>query len=156
MISSATFQTAYGHAASPENERSALRRLDALARVMDSAFALPIIGTRLGADALLNLVPGAGVIVAKGLSAYLVWEAYRLGVPRAVIARMVGNVVVDLGISVVPLAGWVGDVFFRANLRNVALLRGHLAGRHAGAPRTDEKRRPPMTIDGEIVRETRR
>ena len=156
MISSATFNAAYGHAASPENERSALRRLDALARVMDSAFALPIIGTRIGADALLNLVPGAGVIVAKGLSAYLVWEAYRLGVPRSLIARMAGNVVVDLAISVVPVAGWVGDVFFRANLRNVALLRGHLAGRHAGTPRRADRRRAPVTIDGEIIRETRR
>lgn len=156
MISSTTFNAAYGHAATPENELSALRRLDSLARVMDSAFALPLIGTRVGADALLNLLPGAGVIVAKGLSAYLVWEAYRLGVPRAVIARMVGNVVVDLGISVVPVAGWVGDVFFRANLRNVALLRGHLSGKHAGTPRPDDTRRAPITIDGEVVRETRR
>ena len=68
MISSTTFNAAYGHAASPENEDAALRRLDALARLLDSAFALPIVGTRIGADALLNLVPGAGVALAKSLA----------------------------------------------------------------------------------------
>jgi hypothetical protein len=26
----------------------------------------------------------------------------------------------------VPVAGWIGDVFFRANLRNMALLHQHL------------------------------
>jgi hypothetical protein len=40
--------------------------------------------------------------------------------------RQVG---IDSLISSVPLAGSVGDVFFRANLRNMALLRLHLAQR---------------------------
>jgi hypothetical protein len=40
---------------------------------------------------------------------------------------MMGNVGLDALISSVPLAGSVGDVFFRANRRNMALLRKHLA-----------------------------
>lgn len=155
MISATTFQTAYGHAASPESERATLRRLDMLAKVMDSAFSLPIIGSRIGADAILNVVPVAGVVVAKGVSAYLVWEAYRLGVPRSLIARMVGNVALDFAISAVPVAGWVGDIFFRANLRNMKLLRGHLAGRHDASPMKGG-RPAPVTIDGEFTREDRR
>ena len=39
---------------------------------------------------------------------------------------MVGSVALDAVISAVPLAGWVGYVFHRANLRNMALLREHL------------------------------
>lgn len=152
MISSTTFNAAYGHAASPEGERATLRRLDALAKLLDSAFAIPVIGTRVGADALLNVIPGAGLIVAKGLSAYLVWEAYRLGVPKALITRMVANVGIDLAISAVPVAGWIGDVFFRANLRNMALLREHLAVRHPQPKRTGRKTGAPITIDGEVVR----
>lgn len=139
-----------------DREAAALRRLDALARMLDSAFALPIVGTRVGADALLNLVPGAGVIVAKGLSAWLVYEAHRLGVPRQLIARMVGNVVLDFAISAVPVAGWIGDVFFRANLRNMNLLRDHLSMRRPQPARTRRDDEPaPVVIDGEIVREPR-
>jgi hypothetical protein len=102
---------------------------------------------------LLNLVPGAGLIVAKGLAAWLVWEAWRLGAPKPLIAKMVANVGVDLAISAVPVAGWIGDVFFRANLRNMALLRGHLAARHAPTerPRT-RRRREPVIIEGEVIR----
>jgi hypothetical protein len=46
---------------------------------------------------------------------------------------MMGNVGLDTLISSVPLAGSIGDIFFRANLRNMALLRRHLA--QQGDPR---------------------
>ena len=42
---------------------------------------------------------------------------------------MVRNVGLDALISAVPVAGWVGDVFYLANLRSVALLREHLERR---------------------------
>jgi hypothetical protein len=107
-------------------------RLDALSRLLDSAVRLPGTNIRFGADALLNLIPGVGLLTSKGLSAYLIWEARRLGVPTGTLMRMVGNVGVDFAISAVPLVGWVGDVFFRSNLRNMALLRDHLDRVHPG------------------------
>lgn len=111
----------------------AQRRLDALARLLDSAVRIP--GTRItfGADAVMNLIPGAGLIVAKTLSAYLIWEAHRLGAPKAMLARMAGHVAIDAVLSALPVVGWVGDVFYRANLKNMALLRGHLAERRGAA-----------------------
>jgi len=107
-------------------EEAARARLDAIARLLDSRWRVPGTGIRFGADAVLNLVPGFGLLAAKGVSAYLIWEARRLGVPFGTLLRMVGNVGLDAVISAVPLAGWVGDVFYRANLRNMALLREHL------------------------------
>jgi hypothetical protein len=109
-----------------QRHQAARVRLDALARLMDSALRVPGTDIRFGADAVLNLFPGAGTAVSTGISAYLVWEARQLGAPASLIARMAGNVGVDALISIVPLVGWVGDVFFRANLRNVRLLREHL------------------------------
>ena len=53
--------------------------------------------------------------------------ARRLGVSTGTVLRMIGNVGLDGLISAVPVAGAVGDVFFRANRRNMALLRRHLA-----------------------------
>jgi hypothetical protein len=110
----------------------ALRRLDALARLLDSAVVIP--GTRIsfGADAVLNLVPGLGLLAAKSVSAYLIWEARRLGAPGPLLARMVAHVALDAALSAVPVLGWFGDVFYRANLKNMALLRAFLAD-EAGA-----------------------
>jgi hypothetical protein len=105
-------------------------RLDALARFLDSAIRVPGTNIRFGADALLNLIPGVGTLTSKGMSAYLIWEARRLGVPMSTLLRMAGNVGVDFVISAVPLVGWVGDVFYRSNLRNMDLLRRHLDAAH--------------------------
>jgi hypothetical protein len=138
-------------APSAETDAQVLRRLDGLAWFLDAALRLPVLGTRVGADALLNVVPGAGLALAKGLSAYIIWEAHRLGVPRPVLAKMLANLGIDFAISVVPLAGWVGDVFFRANLRNMALLRAHLEerrGSYGPQARQPEPAAPP-TIEGE-------
>ena len=107
-------------------EEAAPARLEAIARLLDSRWRVPGTGIRFGADAALNLLPGVGLLAAKGMSAYLIWEARRLGVPTGTLLRMVGNVALDAVISAVPLAGWVGDVFYRANLHNMALLREHL------------------------------
>lgn len=111
----------------PRLRPEAIERLDALARMLDAAVRIPGTNIRVGADALLNLMPGVGTLVAKGLSSYLILEARRHGVPTGTLLRMAGNVAVDFAISVVPVVGWFGDAFFRANQRNIALLRAHLA-----------------------------
>jgi hypothetical protein len=107
-------------------EDAARARLEAIARLLDSRWRVPGTGIRFGLDAALNFIPGLGTIASKGVSAYLILEARRLGVPTGTLLRMIGNVGLDAVISAVPLAGWVGDAFFRANLRNMALLRAHL------------------------------
>ena len=107
-------------------------RLDTLARFLDSAVRVPGTSIRFGADALMNLIPGVGMLTSKGMSAYLIWEARRLGAPTGTLLRMVGNIGVDFVISAVPLVGWIGDVFYRSNLRNMALLRDHLDRVHPG------------------------
>jgi hypothetical protein len=112
---------------SPDLDRRAAReRLERLAFLLDSAVRVPGIGVRVGADALLGLVPGLGNLATTALSAWLVHEAWRLGVPKRVLLRMAGNVAVDSLFSAVPVVGNVADVFWRANRRNVRLLARHL------------------------------
>ena len=112
---------------------NARRRLEAIARLLDSRWRIPGTGIRFGADPVLNLLPGLGLLASKGVSAYLIWESWRLGVPGWTLLRMAGNLGLDALISAVPVLGWAGDVFYRANLRNMALLRAHL-DRQAGQP----------------------
>jgi hypothetical protein len=114
----------YGDA---QSRRAALDRLDMLATVFDTAFVLPGVNIRFGVESLLRLVPGIGDAAASALSCYLLYEAHRLGVPRLLFARMVMNVLLEGTVGAVPIAGDAFDVIFRANRRNVALLREHFA-----------------------------
>jgi hypothetical protein len=105
--------------------RAALDRLDRLATLFDIAFVLPGTNIRFGVESLLRLIPGIGDAAASALSCYLLFEAYKLDVPAALLARMIANVVLEGAMGAVPFAGDAFDVFFRANRRNVALLRDH-------------------------------
>jgi hypothetical protein len=109
------------------SRRTALDRLDMLAKVFDTAFILPGTNVRFGVESLIRLVPGIGDAAASALSCYLLYEAYRLGVPGLLLARMAANVVLEGTVGAVPFAGDAFDVLFRANRRNVALLRKHFA-----------------------------
>jgi hypothetical protein len=109
------------------SRRAALDRLDMLANVFDTAFVMPGTNVRFGVESLLRLVPGVGDAAASALSCYLLYEAYRLDVPGTLMARMFANVILEGAVGTVPLAGDAFDVFFRANRRNVALLREHFA-----------------------------
>ena len=75
----------------PRSVAEAKARLDTLAWLLDSAVQVPGTSVRVGADAILNLIPGVGPLTAKALSAYLILEAHRLGVPPSTLLRMLGK-----------------------------------------------------------------
>ena len=106
-----------------------LQRLETIARLLDGRWTIPGTGIRFGADAMLSLLPAIGPVAGMAVSGYLLWEARRLGASAGLLLRMASNIGMDTLISAVPVAGAVGDVFFRANLRNMALLRSHLERR---------------------------
>ena len=110
----------------PPTREERLARIDALSRLLDTAFMIPGTTIRFGLDALIGLVPGIGDAVTTVMSLYIVNEARALGAPRLLIARMLANVALDGVVGAVPLVGDAFDVAFRANRRNMALLRDHL------------------------------
>ncbi len=100
-----------------------LARLEALAKLLDIAFILPGTRIRYGIDGILRLIPVVGDLIASALSLWLVREARMLGAPWHVTARMLANVALEGTVGLVPIAGDAFDVMFRANMRNVRLLR---------------------------------
>ena len=100
-----------------------LARLDALAKLLDIAFILPGTNIRYGIDGIIGLIPVIGDLITTAISLWLVREARALGAPWHLTARMLGNVALDGVVGMVPLAGDAFDVLFRANIRNVRLLR---------------------------------
>jgi hypothetical protein len=125
------------------DEELALQRVSRLAYWLDDRFRIPGTRRRIGLDGLLGLIPGIGDTATTLISAYIVLEAGRLGVPKRTIARMLTNVGVDFAIGLVPLAGDLADLAWKANRRNALLLRDHLLADRAGAgsPGIGEERR---------------
>ncbi|HMM89909.1 DUF4112 domain-containing protein [Bradyrhizobium sp.] len=100
-----------------------LARLDAIARLLDVAFIVPGTKFRYGIDGLIGLIPVVGDIITTAISLWIVREARALGAPWHITARMLANVAVDGAVGLVPVAGDAFDVMFRANVRNVRMLR---------------------------------
>ncbi len=110
-------------AASPARRLARLRRL---AWIMDGAFRLPGSKFRFGLNSLIGLPPVAGDALLGAISLYIVYEGYRLGLSRAELVRMLGNVAVETAMGAVPVVGDLFDVAFKANLRNLAIIDEHV------------------------------
>ena len=110
-------------ATASERKELARRRLVALTRLMDEAVHVPVLGTRVGLDALLGIVPLVGDLVSAGIGLYTVAQARELGASRWLQARMIGNLLADAALGAVPLAGDLADVYFKAHRRNMKLLQ---------------------------------
>jgi hypothetical protein len=109
------------------DREKATKELELLAHVMDNAFEVPGVGLRFGFDAILGLIPGVGDAGTSLASAYVIHRAHWLGVGRATLARMAANVALDFLVGAVPFAGDLFDFYWKANRRNVELLRKHAA-----------------------------
>lgn len=109
-----------------EPKLSRLKRVRRLSYILDEAIRIP--GTRysIGLDPIIGLVPGAGDFVGTLLSAYIVLEAARLGLPRGALIQMASNILFETVIGTVPVVGDLVDVTWKANTKNIALLEEHI------------------------------
>ncbi|MGK3994462.1 DUF4112 domain-containing protein [Sorangium sp. So ce1024] len=121
-------------------EEERLRRLNALGQFLDNAIRIPGVGYRVGYDAVIGLIPGVGDLIGFGLSIYIVLAATRYRLPASTLLRMVLNVGLETLIGMVPLLGDLFDAAFKANARNLDLLRAHLAARSQGGAHPSDAR----------------
>lgn len=113
----------------PPATLGAVRRARWISRVLDDLVRVPGTERRIGLDPFFGLVPGLGDWVPLLVSFDLLVSAARLGAGSAVLARMLGNIVLDALIGTVPLAGDLFDLGWKANRRNLALLEDVVADR---------------------------
>ena len=76
---------------------------------------------RFGLDGIVGLIPGIGDTASALVSLYIVAEAWRLGVRKRTIARMLGNIALDSIIGAVPVAGDLFDFIWKSNAKNLRL-----------------------------------
>lgn len=109
--------------AAPPPASIAPRWARALAHFMDDAIRIPGTRLRFGWDPVLGLIaPWIGDAATASSQVALIWSAFRAGVPRAVFARMLLNVAIDVVVGMVPLVGDLFDAGFKANRKNLALI----------------------------------
>jgi hypothetical protein len=101
------------------------RRIGRVTRLLDDVIRVPGTDVRVGLDPVIGMVPVVGDAVTALAGAWVIAEAARFGIPRIVLARMVVNLLADLGIGAIPVIGDVYDVVFRSNARNLELFRRH-------------------------------
>ena len=106
-----------------------IAQLETLAHWLDDVFRVPGTRLRFGLDGVIGLIPGIGDAATGALAAYLAVRAREMGLPYSVVLRMAANVGVDLAVGTIPVAGDVFDVAFKANRRNIELLKRELAKR---------------------------
>lgn len=101
----------------------------AFSYVLDDLIQVPGTKIRVGVDPLLSLVPWAGTAVGTAFGGVVLVDALRLRAPMPVIARMVGNSILDWLLGLVPFVGALFDIGFRANKKNLKLLNRTIENR---------------------------
>lgn len=115
----------YGRASTGKPMATKQQQIRRLAWLLDDAIPLPG-GFRIGLDGIVGLIPGIGDVLGLAASTYIVSQARSFGVPRSVLARMIGNVGLESVIGVIPILGDLFDIAFKANRRNLALMERYL------------------------------
>ena len=118
---------------SPE-EKNKLKHLEKIARLLDSKFRIPGTNIRFGLDPVISLLPVAGDATTFVIQGGLVLAMAQHGASGRVVTLMILNVVLDTIIGSIPVLGWIFDFFYKANNRNIRLLKEHYEeGKHKGS-----------------------
>jgi hypothetical protein len=102
-----------------------LRRARVLAKLLDAQFSVG--GFRFGLDALIGLVPGMGDVVMSAVALYPVYLVRKHKLSQRYARTMLVNVAIDFAGGTVPILGDLFDAYFKANLKNLALLERAVA-----------------------------
>ena len=105
-------------------------RVEALEHLLEGLVRVPVLGRKVGLDAIAGLVPVFGDVLTAAMGLYLVWEARNLGMSRWQIARLVGNVGLDTLVGAVPIAGDLFDMLYASNTKNLRIIKRHLDKHH--------------------------
>jgi hypothetical protein len=113
----------------PPEEKDKRARLEPLFRwvaiVMDELIALPNSKFKFGLDPLIGLIPGIGDTASAIVSALVLIQAARRGLPKILLARMSLNILINEIVGIIPGLGDVFSFWFKSNKRNYELLLAH-------------------------------
>ena len=115
----------------PSEIQRTRERMEKLSWLLDDSVPIPGTRFRFGLDSIIGLVPGLGDVVGVVLGAGILYQSVRIGAPRAIIIKMVGNSATDAIGGLVPMIGDLFDFAFKSNRRNAKLLMDYLDAQEA-------------------------
>jgi len=107
-------------------QRATLKRLDKFSRFTDSSIGIPFTKFKIGAEAIIGVVPVVGDVAGLVLASYVLVEAQRAGASKGIKLRMLRNMGIDFVGGLLPVFGDAFDAIYKANTRNTRLLRNYL------------------------------
>lgn len=107
-----------------ENRMRHYKIVKALTELLDNKFE--VFGIRFGIDPVLGLIPGIGDVISVALSIYTVIIARQMNIPGTALNRMLFNIILDFAIGIIPVAGDFSDFFFKANQKNMNILKSYV------------------------------
>lgn len=111
-----------------------LKWVEQISYLLDERFRIPGTNFRFGLDPILNLIPVAGDLSGFLLSSALILTMAKNGASGKVVALMTINAILDATIGAIPILGQIFDFFYKANSRNIRLLKEHYEeGKHLGS-----------------------
>lgn len=111
-----------------------IKWIEGISRMLDSRFRFPGTNFRFGLDPILGLIPVVGDVSTFFVSALLILHASTHGASSKVMTKMWINVLIDLGVGAIPILGSLFDFVFKANDKNLKLLKEHYqTGKHSGS-----------------------
>ena len=121
------------HLSSKEERRKReLRWVEQISILLDSKFKFGRF--RFGLDPILNFFPIIGQTITFVTSIALVLIMFRNGVSSKAATKMLLNSIFDAILGSIPPIGNVADFFYKANLRNIKILKEHYhEGKHQGS-----------------------
>lgn len=117
-----------------ERDIREVKWLEQATGLMDNLFRIPGTNIRFGLDPIIGLFPFIGEMVTFGISGVMVLSMVKHGASRKVVILMIGNILIDSILGSIPLIGDLFDFSFKANRKNLKLLKEHqLEGKHTGS-----------------------
>ncbi len=98
-----------------------------IATVMDELLTFPNTKFKFGLDPVIGLIPGIGDTASAIVSALVLIQGARRGLPKILLARMSLNILINEIVGIIPGLGDAFSFWFKSNKRNYELLLAHTA-----------------------------
>ncbi|WWD20790.1 hypothetical protein CI109_105267 [Kwoniella shandongensis] len=108
-----------------KRDQRALKKIRKRAHYLDKGMNL--CGFRVGWTFFIGIVPGLGDVADASLNYFLIVRpSKKLDIPESLLAKMLANNAISIGLGLVPIAGDIALAAWKANSRNAHLLEAYL------------------------------
>lgn len=104
-----------------------LKTAKIIAHILDDQFSIG--GIKFGLDPIINIIPWIGDAIGVFMSFYILYIGKKMNVGSLDMAKMIGNIIIDFIVGIIPFIGVIFDIAYKANIRNLRILEKYSHGK---------------------------